>query len=58
MEGGTYYCAYPQASTRMVKGALAVRDGFQQLRADAERQSPEEFKAAYERFLTDQQAHL
>ena len=26
--------------------------------ADAERQSPEEFKAAYERFLADHQAHL
>lgn len=25
MEGGHYYCAYPQASTRMVKGALADR---------------------------------
>jgi hypothetical protein len=58
MEGGHYYCAYPHASTRMVKGALVVRDAFQKLLADAERQSPEEFKAAYERFLADHQAHL
>jgi hypothetical protein len=58
MEGGTYYCAYPQASTRMVKGALEVRTAFARLAADAERQSPEEFKAAYERFLADQQANL
>ena len=35
-----------------------MRERFQQLRADAERQSPEEFKAAYERFLADDQAHL
>ncbi len=58
MEGGTYYCAYPQASTRMVKGALDVRKDFQALLAGAERQSAEEFKAAYERFLADQQANL
>ena len=58
MEGGTYYCAYPQASTRMVKGALSVNEGMHRLLADAEGQSPEEFKAAYERFLTEQQAHL
>jgi len=58
MEGGHYYCAYPHASTRMCKGALEVRGAFQKLRADAERQSPEEFKAAYERFLADHQAHL
>ena len=58
MEGGHYYCAYPEASTRMVKGALEVREGFERLLADAERSSPEEFKAAYERFLTDTQAHL
>jgi hypothetical protein len=58
MEGGTYYCAYPQASTRMVKGALVVREAFDRLLADAERQSAEEFKAAYERFLADQQANL
>jgi hypothetical protein len=58
MEGGTYYCAYPQASTRMVKGALEVRKEFEALLAGAQRQSPEEFKAAYERFLADQQANL
>ena len=58
MEGGHYYCAYPHASTRMVKGALVVRDAFQRLLAHAERQSPEEFKAAYESFLADHQGHL
>jgi hypothetical protein len=58
MEGGTYYCAYPEASTRMVKSALTVREAFARLVADAEQQSPDEFKAAYERFLTEHQADL
>jgi hypothetical protein len=42
----------------MCKAALEVRDDFQKLLADAESQSPEKFKAAYERFLGDHQAHL
>jgi hypothetical protein len=58
MEGGHYYCAYPEASTRMVKGALDVRARLRPLVAECERMSPEEFKAAYERFLTEAQAHL
>lgn len=58
MEGGTYYSAYPQASTRMVLGALATRDAFSPLVADSARLGPEEFKVRYERFLTDVQAHL
>ena len=58
MEGGHYYCAYPHASTRMCKAALEVREGFQKLLAGAEGQSPEEFKAAYERFLAEHQAQL
>jgi hypothetical protein len=58
MEGGTYYCAYPEASTRMVRSALEVRGRVGALARDAERLGPEEFKAAYERFLVDAQAHL
>jgi hypothetical protein len=58
MEGGTYYCAYPQASTRMVRSALDVRERFRALARDADRLGPEEFKAAYERFLVDAQADL
>jgi hypothetical protein len=58
MDGGHYYCAYPEASTRMVKGALAVRERFDQLAADSERLGPEAFQEAYERFLTESQAHL
>jgi hypothetical protein len=58
MEGGTYYCAHPDASTRMIKSALIVRERLTALADDAERLTPEEFKAAYERFLTDVQAHV
>ncbi len=58
MEGGTYYCAYPQASTRMVKGALEVHGRFQALRAAAAKMTPEQFEEAYREFLTDAQAHL
>jgi hypothetical protein len=58
MEGGTYYCAYPEASTRMCKGALELRDRVEALRSQAASMTPEQFKAAYEQFLTDAQAHL
>jgi hypothetical protein len=58
MEGGTYYCAYPEASTRMVRSALEVRKRAAALARDAERLGPQEFKAAYERFLVDNQVHL
>jgi hypothetical protein len=58
MEGGTYYCAYPEASTRMCKSALEVKARLDILRAGAASMSPEEFKAAYEQFLTETQAHL
>src|SRR3954453_13606594 len=53
MEGGTYYCAHPDASTRMVKSALAVRDRLADIDADAP-----DFKAEWERFLADAQAQL
>jgi hypothetical protein len=58
MEGGTYYSAYPEASTRMVTGALEVRSKLDALRARAAAMSPEEFGAAYRRFLSETQAHL
>jgi len=58
MEGGTYYCAYPEASTRMCKSALEVKARLDILRAGAASMTPEEFSAAYEQFLTETQAHL
>jgi len=58
LDGGHYYCAYPEASTRMVKGALEVRERFDRLVEDNARLEPEAFAAAYERFLVDSQAQL
>ena len=55
MEGGTYYCAHSTDSTRMVNSALAVRERFAALPRDL---PPEAFKAEWERFLSDVQAHL
>ena len=55
MQGGTYYCAHSTESTRMVNSALAVRERFAAL---ARELPPEEFKAEWERFLSDVQAHL
>jgi hypothetical protein len=56
--GGSYYCAYPEASTRMVKGALATRAALRELVADSRHLGPADFKVRYERFLADCQAHL
>lgn len=58
MEGGTYYCAYPEASTRDVLAAVAVRDRLGALVNESEGLSPEAFQDAYRRFLVDVQAHL
>jgi hypothetical protein len=58
LEGGSYYCAHPHASTRMIKSALFVRKRLTSLVEEADRLSPEEFKAAYDRFLTDVQGHV
>jgi hypothetical protein len=58
MEGGTYYCAHAEASTRMIQSALIVRERLQVLTEDARNLGPDEFKAAYERFLTDVQSHV
>ena len=58
MEGGTYYSAYPDASTRMCKQALAVEKALDSLVARLKSMSPEQFQAAWEQFLTDQQGNL
>lgn len=55
MDGGTYYCAHADESTRMVNNALAVRDAFAKLDPDL---PPEPFLAEWARFLSDAQAHL
>ncbi|MDQ7994185.1 MAG: hypothetical protein REI45_16065 [Propionicimonas sp.] len=58
MEGGTYYCAHEDLSTREIQSAVAVREGFWALQEQAPLLSPSEFKAAWEQFLTEHQAHL
>jgi hypothetical protein len=58
MEGGTYYSAYPEASTRMCKQALKVDTALADLVKRSKPMSPEQFKAAWEQFLTDQQVNL
>ena len=58
MEGGTYYCAHADHSTRMVKSALTVSERFEALQRSAGRLGPEAFKVEWERFLSDTQAHL
>ena len=42
----------------MVRGALEVRAQLRALVADSKTLGPDEFKARYEQFLTDHQAHL
>jgi hypothetical protein len=58
MEGGTYYCAHADHSTRMVQSALIVHERFESLQRSAGRLGPEAFKVEWERFLSDTQAHL
>jgi hypothetical protein len=55
---GHYWSAYPEASSRMVVSALELRervDGFARAAAEL---PPEDFAAAYRRFLASVQRHL
>jgi hypothetical protein len=58
MEGGSYYCAHPELSTREIQSAVEVRDALAELQEKAPLLSPAQFKAAWDEFLTEQQAHL
>jgi hypothetical protein len=58
MGGGTFYSAYPAASTKMVLGALATREGLERLAGECGALGPEEFEARYRQFLAEVQAHL
>jgi hypothetical protein len=53
-----YYSAYPDASTTMIVDALRVRRDLDDLRRRAARMSPEQFDAAWRRFLVDNQRRL
>ena len=58
MEGGTYYCAYPEASTRMVRSALDVRERFARAARDAERLGPRSSRPPTSASSVDDQADL
>jgi hypothetical protein len=58
MEGGTYYCAHEDLSTRQIQSALAVQEALEPLRERAGSMGAEEFAAAWTQFLTEQQVHL
>jgi hypothetical protein len=53
-----YYSAYPEASTTMIAAALALEPRLRELARTAPDMTPEQFKAAYEDFLTQEQRHL
>lgn len=46
-----YYCAYPEASTKMVLAAVELRRHFDELAERAPGLEPERFAAEYQRFL-------
>jgi hypothetical protein len=58
MEGGTYYCAHEHLSTRQVQSAIAVQAALEELKAGAASMSPDQFRAAWDAFLVDQQVNL
>lgn len=60
IESDYYYCAYPDATTNMVRAGLAVRDRLTQFAAEqrGEEESDDEFARAYLLLLTDLQVHL
>lgn len=53
-----YYCAYPDATVMLVRQALALEPELDALAARAGDLEPDEFAAAYERFLANAQAQL
>lgn len=52
-----YYCAYPE-STTMIVSALALDPEHEAFHTQASRLQPDEFLAAYDRFVADHQAEL
>jgi hypothetical protein len=58
VEASHYYSAYPQATSTMVKSALALDDMLAPLKRNAKRMDPDAFAAAYAKMLTDVQRSL
>jgi hypothetical protein len=57
-EASHYYSAYPDATATMIKGALDIDKKLEPLLRGAEGMSPDEFAAAWKRFLTESQHAL
>jgi hypothetical protein len=57
-EASHYYSAYPQATVTIVKDALALDESLAPLVRKASDMDPDEFAAAWMRFLTDSQHRL
>ncbi|GAC1334498.1 MAG: hypothetical protein NVSMB22_26970 [Chloroflexota bacterium] len=53
-----YYSAYPDATTTIVLDALELRKRFAVFKEQARAMEPDEFKAAYQAFLTDVQRYI
>jgi hypothetical protein len=57
-EANHYWSAYPGATTTEIISAEHVTAAVDDLRRRADGMTPEQFKGAYERMLTDVQGHL
>ncbi|MDA0182201.1 hypothetical protein OJ997_17985 [Solirubrobacter phytolaccae] len=53
-----YYRAYPDASVTMIVSALALDEPHERFYRHAEQLTPDEFRRAYDAFLTDHQGQL
>jgi hypothetical protein len=57
-EAAHYYCAYPSGSARTIAAALELRDAHAQFHEQASALRDDEFKAAWEQFVSDNQLRL
>ena len=57
-EPGHYWCAYPEATTRMVGAGLRIEERMREFRAAVEGAAEGRFAAEYDRFLTGVQHDL
>ncbi len=55
---GHFYCGYPEASAGTVLSVVDLKRRFEPFARSAAAMTPEEFRAAYDRFLTEVQKDL
>lgn len=53
-----YYCAYPQASTKMILSALELRERYDEFAAQAAEVEPDRFRSEFDAFVARVQRHL